>query len=789
MIGTIDIRVQAAKPNFPLEKIRAFLNSPSSLRLRNVPREIGKWEITEVFVSANYPDNSMPSVKAVETAGIYVATLPASSVAGSSANGYTVTANGIDENGAAVEGYILGKGDLEILNADGTITVGETTYYIHIVPTKPAKPHKGDFALDTQELFDGEKWISLGGSSSVEWDAILNKPNFKAVATSGSYNDLTDKPKIPEGAIVLTTNGSKIFKDGVELTSYAALLRFVQAGGVTLMGTVGADKDALYYPLFCDDNAIRFDATGTLGGDVKTKSYTVQPVNGDSIRVGEGPLVDLAKKSDIPTDYAKTKNIPIIYVVGAEDMSAFDEAIFEAFVDEYGSTVKRYEGSKLRFVVGDDGTLLCVNKISGKTLTISASDKSFFDYKLTQTTGSYVSTFYAKKLAFLDRSDVVAPASDMDFSSDANKDKVPTCGSVGAALGRRLSTSGGTMTGTLNGTSIKLSGGINAKNGMIIASYVASNSGFEVGISSNGLNADVFRPRTSYQGVSLEQGSTLLIGSIKTILFPQKRVLSLDDTRTVTLAVLDDLVDKLTDSDLDTLCTACGITTTGKDRAAKLLALFTENTKLSGITSQDIADFNAKYKGDVSGENIPFAVSGGDIIFYTGANFYVEGKTYNGPLVSQTDIAKDADFSPTQWQTTASEGINKIYLLAVKLKAALFADTAFSESVKENANYAVVEDITNRSVKRVTISGDTAMTVILPRPTASSGVIDFEVWFDASAYTGTYPSIGYKYDATTDADVITKDGEDLAYGDGAVTIVHFTSVNGSAYTAVAASFK
>lgn len=207
MIGTIDIRVQAAKPNFPLEKIRAFLNSPSSLRLRNVPREIGKWEITEVFVSANYPDNSMVSAKAVETAGIYVATLPASSVAGSSANGYTVTANGIDENGAAVEGYILGKGDLEILNADGTITVGETTYYIHIVPTKPASPHKGDFALDTKELYDGEKWISLGGSSSVEWDAILNKPNFKAVATSGSYNDLEDKPTIPDAVTEETVSG------------------------------------------------------------------------------------------------------------------------------------------------------------------------------------------------------------------------------------------------------------------------------------------------------------------------------------------------------------------------------------------------------------------------------------------------------------------------------------------------------------------------------------------------------------------------------------------------------
>lgn len=107
----------------------------------------------------------------------------------------------------------------------------------------------------------------------------------------------------------------------------------------------------------------------------------------------------------------------------------------------------------------------------------------------------------------------------------------------------------------------------------------------------------------------------------------------------------------------------------------------------------------------------------------------------------------------------------------------------------DDVPYAVVDTVENRSVKRVVISTADAMTVTLPKPTASSGVIDFEVWFDASAYAGTYPSIGYKYDSTTDADVVTKDGEDLVYGDGAVTIVHFTSVNGSAYTAVAASFK
>lgn len=36
---------------------------------------------------------------------------------------------------------------------------------------------------------------AIGGS--VEWDDILNKPTFATVATSGSYNDLSNKPNIP----------------------------------------------------------------------------------------------------------------------------------------------------------------------------------------------------------------------------------------------------------------------------------------------------------------------------------------------------------------------------------------------------------------------------------------------------------------------------------------------------------------------------------------------------------------------------------------------------------------
>ena len=52
-----------------------------------------------------------------------------------------------------------------------------------------------------------ETWVGQQGFlTNVSWDDVLNKPTFATVATSGSYNDLTDKPTIPDTRNFVTTD-------------------------------------------------------------------------------------------------------------------------------------------------------------------------------------------------------------------------------------------------------------------------------------------------------------------------------------------------------------------------------------------------------------------------------------------------------------------------------------------------------------------------------------------------------------------------------------------------------
>ena len=132
MIGTIETYPQAHSPDFPLDTLKAFVGSPSSMRIRNVPKKVGSWQITKVYVEVVYPDNTSQTADCTLVGGVWVCTIAGSSTAGTLTQGYTVYADGTDENGNAVTGYILGKGDVVIMQASSTPEPEPATIFVRL---------------------------------------------------------------------------------------------------------------------------------------------------------------------------------------------------------------------------------------------------------------------------------------------------------------------------------------------------------------------------------------------------------------------------------------------------------------------------------------------------------------------------------------------------------------------------------------------------------------------------------------------------------------------------------
>lgn len=212
MIGSIDIRCNAANPNIPLKTLFAYVNSPSSIRIIDVPKKIGKWNITQVIISATYPDNSIVSSQCVLTGGVWTGTIEGSSSVGKSLNGYTISASGIDENGNQINGYILGKGDVVILDADGRTIIDGKVVYLHLLDTTPDDPKEGDVIFDDNgwKIYHENDWIDFGGKNP-QWGLITGNID--------DQEDLKEKFDDVDDKILLTQNWIGDVERSVEETN------------------------------------------------------------------------------------------------------------------------------------------------------------------------------------------------------------------------------------------------------------------------------------------------------------------------------------------------------------------------------------------------------------------------------------------------------------------------------------------------------------------------------------------------------------------------------------------
>lgn len=197
MIGTIDIKCNAAHPNLPLSPLYTFKDSPSSIRVMDVPKKVGNWSIDKVALQITYPDGSIVSKECVKNGALWVGTIEGTTAIGKVQKGFVVVASGKNENGEVVNGYVLGVGDVVVMDFDGTIETGTTATNIHLLTSMPQEPKTGDAYLDGNALmvYDGNTWTKVGGQNIPT--KVSQLENDKGYLTTVYWNDVRLKPTIP----------------------------------------------------------------------------------------------------------------------------------------------------------------------------------------------------------------------------------------------------------------------------------------------------------------------------------------------------------------------------------------------------------------------------------------------------------------------------------------------------------------------------------------------------------------------------------------------------------------
>ena len=178
---------------------------------------------------------------------------------------------------------------------------GATAYYYAGVVVSPTK---NDYAIVLDDDGKTARWAFFGEGETGVWQRqyYISSVSFTdeqwAAINSGIKDYLVPK--------VLTVDEStatkKIVLGDKTFTSFAELTALVQNGVTRLKYYVtdAVGRPVLYTAHLCDASAIRFDATGTLGETVYTRSIAITKNGDDGIDVSVGALTQVAKQSDIP---------------------------------------------------------------------------------------------------------------------------------------------------------------------------------------------------------------------------------------------------------------------------------------------------------------------------------------------------------------------------------------------------------------------------------------------------------------------------------------------------------
>ena len=192
MIATIDIKTTASQPQKPLTPLFSFQGSSSSLRILDIPKSLGQWAITSVSVRVQYPDNQTIEKQATRSGNVWVATIEGCDVAGKVIGGYEIVASGTDENGEETGDFIIGKGDVYILEDSKDIKALVGKNAVRFLNELPSNPVVGDmmYLNNKIQIFDGEKWAyDIIPSKTSD---LVNDSGFISAAAISDKRDYED---------------------------------------------------------------------------------------------------------------------------------------------------------------------------------------------------------------------------------------------------------------------------------------------------------------------------------------------------------------------------------------------------------------------------------------------------------------------------------------------------------------------------------------------------------------------------------------------------------------------
>jgi len=270
MIRLIDIRLNAAHPELRLPEAVTYTGAPSTALIRGVPPNYGRWAITAVYIAATFPDGSTTTRAAVQSAnGVWVATLPATATSGRTTDGFRVIADGIDENGEAVTGYILAVADFAVASLDVTPAPepGGVAYALRYFDALPDPAKKGDVIRVNGDLkfYNGTAWQPFTDLSNY----YTAEQTDEAIDKLAAYYITADAQGNPFATHAALVNAQTYYSGGAARTptrnDYAVVSADEMHGGAEWRYIYAVDAQGVgqWEPQYAVEGVIAYDNTVT----------------------------------------------------------------------------------------------------------------------------------------------------------------------------------------------------------------------------------------------------------------------------------------------------------------------------------------------------------------------------------------------------------------------------------------------------------------------------------------------------------------------------------------------